>query len=214
MGILTQRKVQLDKGIAYHTLVRGDMARKEIALTFDDGPHLDFTPKLLAVLKQCNVKATFFVVGEMAEKYPNLVRAEIAAGHCVGNHTYHHVNLNKIPPEYVATEIKTCGEVIRSITGKAPHLFRPPGGDYNRQVAQVTVALDYTMVLWTDDPGDYANPGDDIITSRLLNRVSSGGIILVHDGSTQTLTALPKIIKNLKDRGYKFVTVDEMLAKK
>jgi peptidoglycan-N-acetylglucosamine deacetylase len=214
LDLLSQNKAELDKGIAYHKLLRGDATKKRIAITFDDGPHVDFTPKLLEILKRYNVKATFFVVGEMAEKEPDLVRAELAAGHSVGNHTYHHVDLTKIPPVYVATEIKACGEVIRSITGKSPHLFRPPGGDYNNLVAQVAVALDYVTVLWTDDPGDYANPGESILTARLTNRVSPGGIILIHDGSTQTINILPSVIKNLKDRGFKFVTIDEMLGRK
>ena len=212
--LLQQHKAELDKGITYHKLVHGDINRKEIALTFDDGPHMDFTPKLLEILKKCNVKATFFVVGEMAEKNPDLIRAEVAAGHSVANHTYHHVNLTKIPEEYVATEIKACGEVIKSITGKAPHLFRPPGGDYNKQVAQVSVALDYTMVLWTDDPADYANPGVSVLDSRLMNRISPGGIILIHDGAKETLDVLPKVINRLKSKGYKFVTVDEMIKNK
>lgn len=214
MEILARDNNEMGRGISYHTIARGDSAKKEIALTFDDGPHPGYTPKLLAILKQYKVKATFFVVGDMAEKYPDLVRAEIAAGHSVGNHTYHHVNLSKLPPEYIATEIKACGEVVRCITGKAPHLFRPPGGDYNKDVAEISTALDYTMVLWTDDPGDYASPGDHVINNRLLQRANNGGIILIHDGIKQTLNVLPGILKDLKGRGYKFVTIDEMLARK
>jgi peptidoglycan-N-acetylglucosamine deacetylase len=214
MDLYTQHGPELGKSATVHTLIRGDISKKEIALTFDDGPHPTYTPKLLAILKQFNAKATFFVVGEMAEKYPNLIRDEIAAGHSVGNHTYHHVNLTKISPEYVATEIKACGEVIRDITGKPPHLFRPPGGDFNRQVSMVSTALDYTTVLWTDDPGDYASPGEAVINSRLMSSVNNGGIILIHDGIQQTIDVLPKILKVLQERGYKFVTIDEMLAHK
>ena len=108
-----------------------------IALTFDDGPHVASTLQLLALLKQFDVKATFFVVGEMAEQHPELVRAIAADGHVLGNHTFHHVNLKKIAPEYVAVELKACGEVVQSSIGRAPHLFRPPGGDYTTHVSTI-----------------------------------------------------------------------------
>lgn len=211
LELIAQHKNELIHGIRYHKLMHGDLHKKQIALTFDDGPHPKFTPKLLAFLKQQKVKATFFVVGEMAEKYPWLIREEIADGHSVGNHTYHHVNLTKIPPEYVATELKACGEVLAKITGKPPHLFRPPGGDYDRDVAEISEALGYTIVLWTDDPGDYAKPGDKVISQRLLKRVSNGGIILIHDGIQQTLDDLPQFIATMRKRGFEFVTIDEML---
>lgn len=148
----------------------------------------------------------------MAEKYPDLVRAELAAGHSVGNHTYHHVNLTQIPPVYVAAELKACGGVLSQISRKSPHLFRPPGGDYNDQVAQVAEALGYKTILWTDDPGDYASPGTRLIEMRTIDRATNGGIILIHDGIQQTLDALPHILRYLQNRGYKMVTVDQMLA--
>jgi peptidoglycan/xylan/chitin deacetylase (PgdA/CDA1 family) len=191
--------------------MRGDKAKKRIAITFDDGPHPQFTPKILAVLKQHDTRATFFLVGEMAEKYPGLVRAEIAAGHNVGNHTYHHVNLTQIPEEFVATEIKACGLVLDNITGKAPHLFRPPGGDYNRLVAETAEAEGYVMVLWTDDPGDYASPGEKVIETRTLDSISNGGIILIHDGVQETVDVLPRIIEYLKAKGFQLVTIDELM---
>lgn len=210
MDVLSQHQQELAKGVRYHKLMHGSPTLKEVALTFDDGPHPQYTPKLLAILRQYKVPATFFVVGEMAEKYPDLVKAELADGNLVANHTYHHVNLTKIPAKYVATEIKACGEVVQSITGRAPRLFRPPGGDYNRHVAEVADALGYTIALWTDDPGDYASPGTKIITDRLLARVSNGGIILIHDGVQQTIDVLPAIIQTLQGKGFRFVTLDEM----
>jgi peptidoglycan/xylan/chitin deacetylase (PgdA/CDA1 family) len=192
-------------------IAAGDPDRKEVALTFDDGPHPAYTPRLLQILKQYHAKATFFVVGEQAERNPDLIRAEIAAGDSVGNHTYDHVSLVKIPQAYVGTEIKACGEVLRQITGHAPHLFRPPGGNYDDSVTDVSQALGYTMVLWTDDPGDYASPGNDIIMSRLLGKINNGSIILLHDGVEQTVAVLPRLLQYLKDHGYQTVTIDEML---
>ena len=212
--LFAQHQDELSRGLRLSKILEGDTTKKEIALTFDDGPHTAYTPRLLAILKQYDVKATFFVVGEQAEKYPELVQAEEAAGDSIGNHTYDHVSLVKIPEDYVSTEIKACGEVIHSITDKTPHLFRPPGGVYDPRIAETSEALGYTTVLWTDDPGDYASPGTDVILSRTLGKASSGGIILLHDGIQQTIDVLPRIIQTLKSRGYKFVTVDQMLAER
>jgi peptidoglycan/xylan/chitin deacetylase (PgdA/CDA1 family) len=115
-----RRNIHLDK------IMHGDPGKLQIALTFDDGSHPDCTPGILKALADANAKATFFLVGEKAEQAPDLVKAEFAAGHSVGNHTYHHVNLTKIPDRLVAAEIQACGSVLQSITGVKPHLFRPP----------------------------------------------------------------------------------------
>ena len=209
--LIAQHQTDLLRGLHHDLVLRGDPRRAEIALTIDDGPHPKYTPRLLQILAQNHVPATFFVVGEQAERYPNLIRAEVAGGHSVGNHTYDHVSLIKIPPDYVDTEIAACGDVLKSITGHTPHLFRPPGGEYNRQVAEAAEALGYKMILYSDDPGDYADPGTRIIETRTLDTISDGGIILLHDGSAQTLVILPQIIQRLKARGFRFVTVDQML---
>jgi peptidoglycan-N-acetylglucosamine deacetylase len=213
LELMAQHQVELERGLKYHKFMRGDTSKSRIALTFDDGPHPAFTPKLLDILKENNVKATFFLVGEMAEKYPDLVKREIAEGHSVGNHTYHHVNLTKVPPEDIATEMEACSDVLNKITGKKPHLFRPPGGDYNRQVIEIAEAEGYTTIFWTDDPGDYASPGKKVIEIRLLRNVNNGGIILIHDGVQETVDILPQVIEYLKNRGFEFVTIDEMMGK-
>ena len=212
VGGLEQYERDRTLGPPYRTLARGDKDRKQIALTFDDGPHPAYTPQLLAILKRANVKATFFVVGELAAKHPDLIRAEIAAGHNVGNHTFHHVNLTKIPLDRVNTEIVTCGKVLQQITGKRPDLFRPPGGNFNRKVAAIATNLGYTSVLWTDDPADYADPGEHAITYRTLRDLDNGCIILLHDGSAETLHLLPRLLRSLKAMGWQFVTVEQMIA--
>ena len=211
LELVAQRQVELDRGLLGDRILRGNPNRREIALTIDDGPHPVYTPELLQILAQNGIKATFFVVGEQAERYPELIRAESDAGHAIGNHTYDHVSLIKIPPQYIDTEIEACGEVIKRITGKSPHLFRPPGGEYNRSVAEATEALGYKLVLYSDDPGDYAEPGTQVIEKRTLDTISNGGIILLHDGSAQTLTILPQLIQRLKARGFQFVSVDQLL---
>ena len=206
-----QHDRELRKGQNYSKLMRGDPNVKAVALTFDDGPHPAFTPRILAILKQHNIKATFFVVGKMAQQYPNLVRAESLAGNVVGNHTYDHVNLTKIPDSMVDVEWKKDSDVIQSILGIRPTFCRPPGGDYDKSVIQSAMKQGLTTVLWTDDPGDYAKPGDKAIEQRVLDRMDNGGIILIHDGIQQTIDVLPQIIERLEQRGFKFVTVAQMI---
>jgi peptidoglycan/xylan/chitin deacetylase (PgdA/CDA1 family) len=152
-------------------------------------------------------------VGVAAEKNPQLVRAEVAAGNAIGNHTYHHIQPFKSIPEWeVATEIKANGEVIKSITGTAPHLFRPPGGGFNDSISTVSTALGYTTVMWTDDPGDFdPTISAQKLLDRLLKRVDNGAVILLHDGGKHTLEILPPLISTLQQRGYQFVTVDELI---
>ena len=211
LELIAQHQTELARGLPDDKILRGNPDRREIALTIDDGPHPVYTAKLLQILAQNGVNATFFVVGEQAERYPELIRAEAAAGNSIGNHTYDHVSLIKIPPQYIDTEIEACGEVIKRITGKSPHLFRPPGGEYNRQVAEAVEGLGYKLVLYSDDPGDYSDPGTRVIETRTLDTISNGGIILLHDGSAQTLIILPQIIQRLKARGFRFVSVDQLL---
>lgn len=205
-----QQQWEQRKGYHYAKLMHGRMGVHEVALTFDDGPHPQYTPKILAILRKYHVKATFFVVGEMAAKQPELIRAEAADGHVVGNHTYHHVNLTKIPDSSIPIEWQAAQDVIKGITGKSMRFCRPPGGDYDGEVMKDATDLGLVTVLWTDDPGDYASPGDKAIKRRVLSRIDDGGIILIHDGIQQTIDVLPQIIENLKKRGFRFVTVSEM----
>lgn len=207
-----QHERELRKGEYYVKLMRGDPKDKVVALTFDDGPHPQFTPKILAILRKYNVNATFFVVGKMAKKYPQLIKEEYAEGNIVGNHTYDHVNLTKIPDDEVGDEWQKGNDVVKSILGVSPAFCRPPGGDYDHDVIAAAMKSGLTTVLWTDDPGDYARPGDKIIERRVLDRIENGAIILIHDGVQQTIDVLPQIIGNLQKRGFKFVTVRQMMA--
>ena len=192
-------------------LKRGDPSRKWIALTFDDGPHPGTTPRLLSILKEYDVKATFFLVGMMAEAHPDLVMEQSDAGHLIANHTYHHVNLLKIPEKYIGVELETCSMILEDITGKRPRFFRPPGGNYNPAVTKIAGQLGYTTVLWTNNPGDCDGTGNLSVEAKLMQRISRGGIILLHDGVQGTLEILPKILSNLKQKGYSFVTIEDYL---
>lgn len=191
-------------------LQSGNPKEKLLALTIDDGPHTHFTPRLLQLLRDLNVKATFFVIGKMAETRATLVRKIDADGHLIGNHSFSHVTLTKLTELEVRTEYRATNDVLQQILGKSVRFCRPPGGDRNREVLNAAADEGMTTVLWTDDPGDYANPGVDVIVNKAITRMSNGGIILLHDGVEQTLVALPKIVEYARKNGYKFVTVDEL----
>jgi len=209
-ALLAQDLAEARSGLRFAKLMHGNPALPQVALTFDDGPHPRSTPQILAILKREGVRATFFVVGKMAEKYPDLVRAEVQAGHLLGNHSYHHLDLVRIPERQVLAEWQACQDVVLAITGRNMSYCRPPGGDYDRAVIQAAAGLGLTTVLWTDDPGDYARPGEHTIEVKTLDKVHNGGIILLHDGVQQTIDVLPQVISRLKAKGYKFVTVDRM----
>ena len=198
-------------GLPVVQLVRGDIRRKEVALTFDDGPHPPFTWRLLDLLKQLNVHATFFVVGRKVDAAPDVLTRMIEEGHEVANHTYHHVNLKTLPPGLVENEIRLDNDAIRRACGRQPLFFRPPGGQRNGEVLDIAYRLGMSTILWTDDPADYANPGADVIEQKLLSHVRPGATILLHDGVEQTYQMLPDFVAHLRQQGYKFVTVSEMI---
>ena len=201
-----------DRGfkLKYPRLVRGNPRIKDIALTFDDGPHPEFTPRLLDILRRYKVPATFFVVGKMVDKHPELVQQEVADGHEVDNHTYHHYRLVGLRRSQVEDELTQGNDAIRRAVGQAPRLFRPPGGEYDRAVTDVARRLHLIMVLWTDDPGDYALHSADLIASRANMQIDNGGIVLLHDGVPATLDALPRLIVQWKKQGFRFVTCSQM----
>lgn len=197
-------------GEALPKLIRGNPNRREIALTFDDGPHPAFTARLLDLLKAEGVPATFFVVGKKAEAAPGLVRRMVAEGHEVGNHTFSHVTLTKIPVLDVAAEYRATSDLIGRLIGKRPAYCRPPGGDYDPDVIRAANAEGMTTVLWTDDPGDYANPAADVLLRRATDRLENGAIILLHDGPASTLATLPAFIAGARARGFKFVSLHDL----
>ncbi len=189
---------------------------KKIAITFDDGPHPVYTPEILEILAEYGVRATFFVVGENAEWYPELVRKELAAGHEIGNHTYSHANLRKSGYNTVLAEILDMENAVYENAEYRCHLLRPPGGLYGDPVCHAAEMLDYTVILWSIDTRDWAHTPRKTIVDTVLNQVKSGDIILFHDyiggGDSPTPDALRRILPELISRGYRFVTVSELLA--
>lgn len=194
---------------------RHDNSSKKIALTFDDGPHYKYTAEILDILKEYGAKATFFVVGELAERYPELVSREIAEGHEVGNHTWSHPKMAKLTSAQLTSEILRTERLLNEIADYRPKLFRPPEGSFRRSSEELAEANDYTLILWTVDTRDWAHTPVDQIVDMVVNETEAGSIILCHDfigRDSPTPDALRKFIPALLDKGFEFVTVSELLA--
>lgn len=188
----------------------GDPNKKAVALTFDDGPHPPQALKILSILRKHKVKATFFVVGKMAEKCPDIVRLQYEEGHEIANHTYNHFDLTKLPPDKVHQEWKKCNDVIESILGFKPDFCRPPGGNYNNETVEAADKEGLTPVLWTDDPGDYMDIDKSFLMDKFKAYMCNGAVIILHDGGKHTAEILSEMITYLKERGYAFQTMSEM----
>lgn len=186
----------------------------KIALTFDDGPDERYTAEILDILAEYGVRATFFVIGSNCERHPELVRREIKEGHEIGNHTYSHPHLSSLNVEGMVAELKKAEDVLKTLSGYRPRLFRPPEGVYSSTVAKAIESLDYIPVLWTVDTCDWKMPSADTIAERVLSCVEPGVIILCHDyvsGKSNTPAALRLFLPKLLSQGYVFVTVSELL---
>ncbi len=187
---------------------------KIIALTFDDGPHRKYTAQILDVLAKHNAKATFFIVGQNAEKNPEVVERMYKEGHELANHTFTHPLRTNVPN--LLKEIKKTNDTIHNITGFTPTLFRPVEGQYSDAMIEAVAKEGYKVVMWSWhlDTLDWKSPGTNRIVNTVLNGVKEGNIVLFHDGGgnrRQTVQAIEKILAELDSQGYRFVTVSELL---
>lgn len=206
--------MERQKGIRVTKVVTGDPGQRLAALTFDDGPHGEKTAELLTVLGRLKVPSTFFLVGKMALRYPELVERMVLEGHELGNHTYNHYRLPLIPLSEVAGELSRTREVLATIAGGPTRLFRPPGGEYNEQIQKIIAREGFTNMLWTDDPADYkVGRTAAKITELVLRDITPGGIILLHSGLPETTKAVPEMVSRLRDQGYSFVTCSELIQR-
>lgn len=181
---------------------------KEIALTFDDGPHPYYTEQLLDGLKDRGVNVTFFVTGEHAKLHPDIIKRMQEEGHLIGNHTYSHLQLTKNNRVKFKQELIDTNKVICDITGEVPSYVRPPYGSWDKSFEK---ELNMIPVLWTVDPLDWCSDNVACITSNVLDKVEENDIILMHDYYESSVTAALKIVDELRAEGYVFVTVDEIL---
>lgn len=182
--------------------------KKQIALTFDDGPDEIYTPMLLDGLKKRNVRATFFLLGKQAEKYPDIVRRIYEEGHLIGCHSYEHVNFNELSEEAACRQIQSTCDLIRELTGNAPAFVRPPYGAWPSCLED-----DFCMipVLWDIDPLDWSVHDTALVTSRVLRKAGDSDIILLHDASESSVQAAFQIIDIMTEENFEFVTIEELI---
>ncbi len=204
---------------------RGDRERKVVALTFDDGPKPEFSNKILDILDRYGVRATFFVVGEEAKMHGDIVFRMDDSGHEVGNHSHTSQSGRVLSEKEFIEQIRMTNDVIYEILKKHPKYFRPPGGWYNAAVHREINNMGMKIVNWTINANDYVEEREEFdvgedwdrqakeLVMRILSGVEGGSIILFHNGSPQTVRALPSIIEGLKEKGFGFVTISELISK-
>jgi len=184
-----------------------------IAITFDDGPSSVLTPRLLDILKTRHIKATFFVLGQLVQEHPEIIQRAVAEGHEIGNHSWDHKALNKQGEGGLHHELADTSEVISRATGHPVTLMRPPYGATNPRLNRA-IEKEYGMkvILWSVDPLDWKRPGPPVVSQRILAGAQPGAIVLAHDIHPGTIEAMPATLDALLAKGYKFVTVSELLA--
>jgi peptidoglycan/xylan/chitin deacetylase (PgdA/CDA1 family) len=189
--------------------------RREVALSFDDGPY-PLTPSFARMLRANHAVATFFMIGsQLNPRYRSTLREELRNGDALGDHTWSHPDLERVSATEVRNQLRGTREVIRRESGYTPCVFRPPYGSYNSSIVAAARSLGLATILWDVDPTDWALPGTAAIEQRVLAQVRPGSIILSHDGGGprgETLAAYPYIIRQLRARGYRFVTVPQLLG--
>jgi Predicted xylanase/chitin deacetylase len=182
---------------------------KCLALTFDDGPGT-VTARLLDTLRKHKVKATFFLVGERVEKRPGVVRRMAREGHEIGNHTYGHESLPALSDAQIAEQLGRTQDVLHRVIGKRPRTMRPPYGHTDARVVAAAKELGLAQVLWTGTTLDWSLRDVDKIGDKVLSLARPNGVILMHDVVPHTVKAMPRVLRELKRRGYRLVTVSEL----
>ncbi|MCQ2435506.1 MAG: polysaccharide deacetylase family protein [Clostridia bacterium] len=189
---------------------------KYVALTFDDGPHPRLTEEIVRLLNEYDIKATFFVIGQNAELYPETLRMVAAFGHEIGNHTYSHSRLIGKSYEEIRKEIDNANDAILTACGVYPSLFRPPEGYCGANVLRAAKNEGCRVILWNVDTRDWAHTSEKDICANVRQNVCCGSVILFHDytsGNAHTIDALKSLIPYLIDEGYSFCTVSELMQK-
>lgn len=195
------------------TLNRVRTERLEVALTFDDGPHPVHTPVLLDILAARRARATFYVIGSLVQRYPELTRRIVAEGHELGNHTWTHPTLSRLGDANVLREIDRTQEVIWRTVGHVPVTMRPPYGAFTpRQSRMLQDQRNLPTVIWSVDPQDWRRPGSQVVAQRMIQGARPGAIILAHDIHGPTVRAIPAALDGLQSRGFACVTMSDLLG--
>ena len=188
--------------------------KKQVAISFDAAWGNDDTDQLISILKEYDVPATFFVVGAWVDKYPESVKALSDAGHQIQNHSNTHPNMPQLSQEQMIDEILSCNKKIADITGKIPTLLRPPYGDYDNATIKTVSEQNMFTIQWDVDSLDWKdNATPDSIYQKVTGKVKNGSIVLFHNDADHTPAALPNILKCLKDEGYEFVFISDLILK-
>jgi polysaccharide deacetylase family sporulation protein PdaB len=188
--------------------------KKQVAISFDAAWGNDDTQTLIDILKEYDVPATFFVVGAWVDKYPESVKALSDAGHQIQNHSNTHPHMPQLSKTQMIDEIESCNKKIEAITGKCPTLLRPPYGDYDNALIEVMNELKMSTIQWDVDSLDWKDTATpDTICQRVTGKVKNGSIVLFHNDADHTPAALPTILKCLKDEGYEFVFISDLILK-
>ncbi len=187
--------------------------KKQVAITFDAAWTNQDTDTLIKILKKHNAKATFFIVGDWAERFPESVKAFYDAGHTIANHSDTHKSFSKCSRDEIKKEIVNCNEKLEKITGEKATLIRAPSGDYTQESLEIAKSLGMETIQWNCDSLDYTKISVEEIITRVINGTQSGSIILFHNGVDNTAEALDKILTELSEQGYSFVSVNDLIYK-
>ncbi len=190
-----------------------DTDEKKIAISFDASWGAEFTPTILDILRENNIKTTFFLTGFWIEKYPDMVKKIVAEGHELGNHTYTHPHLNTLNKDSIIKELERVHAALHDLSGKEPTLFRPPFGEYSNKVIEAADELGYLTIQWSVDSLDWKDLGKDTIVKRVTEKMHPGAIVLFHNNGRYTAEALPQIIAYAKKNGYSIIPISELLYK-
>lgn len=184
-----------------------------VAMTFDDGPHPKLTPRLLDMLKERNIKATFFVIGKCVAENPDIAKRIVDEGHEIANHSWSHPQLTKLSPGGFDAEIAQTNDAIVKATGIRPVIMRPPYGAINTTLTKrLNEEYGLSVILWSVDPLDWKIRKSDHVSGHIIKNAAPGAIILAHDIHASTVDAMPATLDALQSKGYKFATVSELIA--
>ncbi|MFC1807078.1 polysaccharide deacetylase family protein [Candidatus Omnitrophota bacterium] len=195
-------------------------SKKRVAITFDDGPNGEYTLKIVDILAKYRLKATFFLLGANVLKFPKIARKIAKKGHIIGNHTYSHKHLKRLSSRAVLRQIERSEEVFKEVLGIRPKYLRPPYGEYTKRIEKIVRRKGHKLINWDVDAKDWKNPSSKVIAERILSKVADGSIILLHDGANirigesrrNTVNALPLIVRGLRQKGFKIVSLDEIAS--
>lgn len=213
MGIFFNENISVATTTRKLPIYSVDTREKKIAITFDAAWTNQDTQQLIDILAKHNAKATFFIVGDWAKKFPESVKAFYDAGHTIANHSDTHKAFSKCSREEIKEEIINCNKKLEAITGVPVTLVRAPSGDYTDQSLEVCKELGMTMIQWNCDSLDYTKISTDEIVNRVIKGTTNGSILLFHNGVDNTAPALDRILTQLKNEGYSFVSVEDLILK-